>query len=229
MRPALRLPGSKIRRLPAMSFRAARPLPVVDVPGFGEPFVGLVDRGRRGTGGEPLPRGAVAAFDPALRPGAAGPSVALAHAHRRGRASGTPRGGADRSGGVHGAVVDGRPGGDACVLSSSRQQNRHVVFRGMCGGFPAGWASLRFARCLCFVLVGLFGHEGVSAAVAFALEADDPSVADGAVDDRGGHVGVAEHASPSAGLDVGGVDDAPCLVGIGYDLEQEPAAFLVDG
>ena len=99
----------------------------------------------------------------------------------------------------------------------------------MCGGFPAGWASLRFARCLCFVLVGLLGHEGVSAAVAFALEAGEPSVADGAVDEGGGHVGVAEHASPSAGLDVGGVDDAPCLVGIGYGLEREPAVFLVDG
>lgn len=79
-----------------------------------------------------------------------------------------------------------------CVLLSFRQQNRHVVFRGMCGGLPAGWASLRFARCLCFVLVGLFGHEGVSAAVAFALEADEPSVVDGAVDEGGGHVGVAE-------------------------------------
>lgn len=48
MRPALRLPGSKIRRLPAMLFRAARPLPVVDVPGFGEPFVEPVDRGDKG-------------------------------------------------------------------------------------------------------------------------------------------------------------------------------------
>ena len=52
---------------------------------------------------------------------------------------------------------------------------------------------------------------------------------DGAVDEGGGHVLVAEHASPSAEFDVGGVDDAPCLVGIGNDLEEEPAALLVYG
>lgn len=46
---------------------------------------------------------------------------------------------------------------------------------------------------------------------------------------RAGHVLVAEHASPSAEFDVGGVDDAPCLVGIGNDLEEEPAALLVYG
>ena len=93
--------------------RAVRPLLVVDVPEFGELFVELVDRGRQGTGGEPLLQGAVVAFDLALRLGVAGPSVALAHAHQRERAFETPRGGADRSGGVHGAVVGERPGGDA--------------------------------------------------------------------------------------------------------------------
>ena len=50
----------------------------------------------------------------------------------------------------------------------------------------------------------------------------------GAVDQRGGHVLVAEHASPAGELDVRGVDDAPGLVGIRYDLEQEPGALLVD-
>lgn len=93
--------------------RAVRPLLVVDVLEFGELFVELVDRGRQGTGGEPLLQGAVVAFDLALRLGVAGPSVALAHAHQRERAFETPRGGADRSGGVHGAVVGERPGGDA--------------------------------------------------------------------------------------------------------------------
>ena len=42
----------------------------------------------------------------------------------------------------------------------------------------------------------------------------------GAVDDRGGHVGVAEDPAPSAELDVGGVDDALGLVRVGDDLEQ---------
>lgn len=67
------------------------------------------------------------------------------------------------------------------------------------------------------------------ATVGASLESDEPSVVHGAVDQRGGHVLVAEHASPSAEFDVGGVDDAPCLVGIGNDLEEEPAALLVYG
>ena len=88
---------------------------------------------------------------------------------------------------------------------------------------------LGIARRLVLVCYRLFGHEGVPAAVAVALEADESSVVDGAVDDRGGHVGVAEHAGPSAELDVGGVDDAPCLVAVRDDLEEQAAAFLVDG
>ena len=71
-------------------------------------------------------------------------------------------------------------------------------------------------------------HEGVGFAVAVALESDHPAVVDGAVDDRGGHVGVAEDPAPSAELDVGGVDDALSFVRVGDDLEQEAAAFLVD-
>ena len=104
-----------------------------------------------------------------------------------------------------------------------------MFFRGFGSGFSACSACGRPAACSCLSLVGLSGHEGVLAAVGSALETDEPAVVDGAVDERGGHVLVAQDAAPSAGLDVGGVDDAPCLVGIGYDLEQEPAAFLVDG
>ena len=68
----------------------------------------------------------------------------------------------------------------------------------------------------------LSGHEGVLAAVGASLESDEPAVVHGAVDQRGGHVLVAEHASPAGELDVRGVDHAPGLVGIRYDLEQEP-------
>ena len=107
----------------------------------------------------------------------------------------------------------------ACVLASWRPlcercfpQCRQRVFRRVCG----------IGRCLS-ALCWLFGHEGVFASVGAALESDEPSVVDGAVDEGGGHVLVAEHASPSAEFDVGGVDDAPCLVGIGNDLEEEPA------
>ena len=66
------------------------------------------------------------------------------------------------------------------------------------------------------------------AAVGASLESDEPSVVHGAVDQRGGHVLVAEHAPPAGELDVRGVDDTPGLVGIRYDLEQEPGALLVD-
>ena len=40
------------------------------------------------------------------------------------------------------------------------------------------------------------------------MEAEDPAVVHDAVDDRGGHVPVAEHVAPSAGLEVRGGDDA---------------------
>lgn len=93
---------------------------------------------------------------------------------------------------------------------------RSIVYR-----VTVGWFRL--------VLVVLLLHEGVGPAVGFALEPDHASVVDGAVDDRGGHVRVAEHASPSAELDVRGVDDALGLVRVGHDLEQESAAFLVYG
>ncbi len=77
--------------------------------------------------------------------------------------------------------------------------------------------------CVCCVVGWLFGHEGVFAAVGAALESDESSVVDGAVDEGGGHVLVAEDASPSREFDVGGVDDAPCLVAVADDLEEEAA------
>lgn len=54
------------------------------------------------------------------------------------------------------------------------------------------------------------------------MEAEDPAVVDDAVDDRGGHVPVAEHVAPSAGLEVRGGDDAAGLVAVRAGLEQEP-------
>ena len=42
-------------------------------------------------------------------------------------------------------------------------------------------------------------------------------------------MGSGEDPAPSAGFDVGGVDDALGLVRVGDDLEQETTAFLVDG
>ncbi len=46
------------------------------------------------------------------------------------------------------------------------------------------------------------------------MEAEDPAVVDDAVDDRGGHVPVAEHVAPSAELEVRGEDDAAGLVAV---------------
>ena len=122
----------------------------------------------------------------------------------------------------HQARVPCPPGGVFCQALVCRftvdgcPGYRSIVYR-----VTVGWFRL--------VLVVLLLHEGVGPAVGFALEPDHASVVDGAVDDRGGHVGVAEHASPSAGLDVRGVDDALGLVRVGHDLEQESAAFLVYG
>ena len=61
------------------------------------------------------------------------------------------------------------------------------------------------------------------------MEAEDPAVVDDAVDDRGGHVPVAEHVAPSAGLEVRGEDDAAGLVAVRAGLEQEPGPVDVDG
>ena len=61
------------------------------------------------------------------------------------------------------------------------------------------------------------------------MEAEDPAVVDDAVDDRGGHVPVAEHVAPSAGLEVRGEDDAAGLVAVRDDLEQEAGPVDVDG
>ena len=88
-------------------------------------------------------------------------------------------------------------------------------------GYRVGWFRL--------VLLVLLLHEGVGPSVGLALESDHASVVDGAVDDRGSHVGVSEHASPSGELDVRGVDDGLGLVRVGDDLEEEPAALLVYG
>ena len=61
------------------------------------------------------------------------------------------------------------------------------------------------------------------------MEAEDPAVVDDAVDGRGGHVPVAEHVAPSAGLEVRGGDDAAGLVAVRAGLEQEPGPVDVDG
>ena len=65
--------------------------------------------------------------------------------------------------------------------------------------------------------------------MGFAVEAEDPAVVDDAVDDRGGHVPVAEHVAPSAGLEVRGGGDAAGLVAVRAGLEQEPGPVDVDG
>ena len=65
--------------------------------------------------------------------------------------------------------------------------------------------------------------------VGFAVEAEDPAVVDDAVDDRGGHVPVAEHVAPSTGLEVRGGGDAAGLVAVRAGLEQKPGPVDVDG
>ena len=67
----------------------------------------------------------------------------------------------------------------------------------------------------------------MGAPVRVAVEADHAPVVHGPVDDGGGHVRVAEHASPPAGLDVRGEDHALSFVRVGGDLEQQAAAFCL--
>ena len=56
------------------------------------------------------------------------------------------------------------------------------------------------------------------------MEADDPAVVHDAVYDRGGHVPVAEHVAPPAGLEVRGEDDAAGLV----DVDGQVAELVDD-
>ena len=95
-----------------------------------------------------------------------------------------------------------------CVLSSAGVP----FYRGWLSGLPVNFLPGYRAGWFRLVLVVLLLHEGVGPSVGFALESDHASVVDGAVDERGGHVLVAEHAAPSAEFDVRGVDDAPSLV-----------------
>ena len=89
--------------------------------------------------------------------------------------------------------------------------------------FQSSWAERPAA-----IIVWFPSHQGVGAPVRLALEPDHPAVMHRPVHYRGGHVRVAEHASPATGLDVRGVDHALSLVRVGHDLEQEPGALLVD-
>ena len=50
-----------------------------------------------------------------------------------------------------------------------------------------------------------------------------------AVDDRGGHVTVAEHVAPPAGFQIRGGHHAPGFVAVGYGLKQEARAFDAAG
>ena len=157
-----------------------------------------------------------------MRPRPAGRSGAT-RGSRPARANRAGRAGPGGSGRVRGRA--------AADMRAPRVFCQALVCRFTVGGCP-GYRSIVYRVTVGWfrlVLVVLLLHEGVGPSVGFALEPDHASVVDGAVDDRGGHVGVAEHPAPSAGLDVGGVDDALGLVRVGHDLEQESAAFLVDG
>src|SRR5262249_6989802 len=74
---------------------------------------------------------------------------------------------------------------------------------------------------------------GVSGAV---LEApgvvsglDDVAVMSEPVEERGGHLGVAEDAGPFAEGEVGGDDDGGTLVELADEVEEEPSAGLAEG
>ena len=67
----------------------------------------------------------------------------------------------------------------------------------------------------------------MAVAVRLATEPDDPSVMHDTIDDRGGHVSVAEHLAPPSELQVRGEHHAPLLVGIRDDLEQESGPVVV--
>ena len=55
---------------------------------------------------------------------------------------------------------------------------------------------------------------------------DDVAMVSQAVEQRGGHLGIAEHAGPFAEREIGGDDDGGALVEPADEVEQELAAGL---
>ena len=81
---------------------------------------------------------------------------------------------------------------------------------------PSALASGRRGRCLCTHRGNRWARAEGSGAVleapAFVAGLDDVAVVGEAIEERGGHLGVAEHARPFAEGEVGGDDDGGLLV-----------------
>src|SRR5262249_61495394 len=79
------------------------------------------------------------------------------------------------------------------------------------------------ARSLTLISGAVLEAPGVVAGL------DDIAVVSEAVEERGGHLGVAEDAGPFAEREVGGDDDRGTLVELGDQVEQKLAAGLGEG
>ena len=88
-----------------------------------------------------------------------------------------------------------------------------------------------FDHLLCLGLLAgadasLGGLAAVSEAVGLVARLDDVAVVREPIQERGGHLRIAEHAGPFAEHEVGGDDDAGVLVEFRQQMEQQRAAAL---
>jgi hypothetical protein len=65
--------------------------------------------------------------------------------------------------------------------------------------------------------------------LSLPVSTDDVAVMSKAVEERGGHLGVAEHARPFAEGEIGGDDDRGSFVEPADEVEEELAAGLGEG
>ena len=77
----------------------------------------------------------------------------------------------------------------------------------------------------CWLLLSGFGRSGAGAeAEAIVSGLQDVAVVGKPIEQRGCHLGIAEHAGPFAEAQVGGDDDAGALVQLAEQMEEHGAA-----
>ena len=104
------------------------------------------------------------------------------------------------------------------LSASKRDPFDRRVFAGSARGVGAGWGCGDGASAGCLIVVAAFKTPAVVTSL------DDVTVMSKAVEQRSGHLGVAEHAGPFAEGQIGGEDDGGALVEPADEVEQELTA-----
>ena len=109
------------------------------------------------------------------------------------------------------------------LISIQKGPLRSACLAGSARGVGAGWCCGDGASAGCLIVVAAFKMPAVVTGL------DDVTVMGQAVEQRGRHLGIAEHARPFAECQIGGDDDGGALVEPADEVEQELAAGLAKG